>query len=66
MSALMPDGEDLRKAVKWVSGEFQKNPDLPLQPLVQKAIFIYDLSPKDGEFLIGFFRKHSDENNKTP
>ena len=52
MSGLLPDGEDLRKAVKWVSGEFQKNPDQPLQPLVQKAIFIYDLSPKKGKFCI--------------
>jgi hypothetical protein len=57
MSGLLPDGEDLRKAVKWVSGELQKNPVQPLQPLVQKAIFTYDLSPKDGEFLIGFFRQ---------
>lgn len=61
MSGLFPDGEDLRKAVKWVSVELQKNPVQPLQPLVQKAIFIYDLSPKDGEFLIGFFRKDREE-----
>jgi hypothetical protein len=62
MSGLLPDGEELRKAVKWVSSEFQKNPVQPLQPLVQKAIFTYDLSPKDGEFLIGFFRKDREEN----
>lgn len=62
MSVLLPDGEELRKAVKWVSGELQKNPDQPLQPLVQKAIFTYDLSPKDGEFLTGFFRKSREEN----
>jgi hypothetical protein len=62
MSGLLPDGEDLRKAVKWVSSEFQKHPDRPLQPLVQKAIFTYDLSPKDGEFLIDFFRKGREEN----
>jgi len=57
MSDLLPDGDDLRKAVKWVSGVLQENPDQPLQPLVQKAIFTYDLSPKDGEFLIRFFRE---------
>jgi len=62
MSGLLPDGEELRKAVKWVSDEFQKNPVQPLQPLVQKAIFTYDLSPKDGEFLIGFFRKTREQN----
>ena len=57
MSDLLPDGEDLRKAVKWVSIKFQENPDQPLHPLVQEAIFTYDLSPKDGEFLISFFRQ---------
>lgn len=57
MSDLLPDGDDLRKAVKWVSGMLQENADQPLQPLVQKAIFTYDLSPKDGEFLISFFRQ---------
>jgi len=62
MSGLLPDGEGLRKAVKWVSDEFQKSPDQPIQPLVQKAIFNYDLSPKDSEFLIDFFRKHAEEN----
>lgn len=62
MSGLLPDGEDLRKAVKWISDAIQKNPDQPIQPLVQQAIFLYDLSPKDGEFLIGFFRKQPEEN----
>jgi hypothetical protein len=62
MSGMLPDGEDLRKAVKWVSEELQKNPDQALQSLVQKAIFNYDLSPMDGEFLIGFFRKSREEN----
>jgi hypothetical protein len=57
MSDLLPDGDDLRKAVKWVSSKLQDSPDQPLQPLVQEAIFTYDLSPKDGEFLIGFFRQ---------
>lgn len=57
MSGLLPDGEELRNAVKWISSELKENPDQPIQPLVQKAIFTFDLSPKDSEFLIGFFRK---------
>jgi len=57
MSELLPDEDDLRKAVNWVSNMLQEDPDQPLQPLVQKAIFTYDLSPRDGEFLIGFFRQ---------
>ncbi len=57
MSDLLPDGDELRKAVKWVSAQLQEDPDQALQPLVQQAIFTYDLSPKDGEFLVGFFRQ---------
>lgn len=57
MRDLFPEGEDLRRAVKWVSGNLQENPDQPVQPLVQEAIFKFDLSPKDGEFLIGFYRQ---------
>jgi len=55
MANLMPDGEDLRRAVKWISGNLQENPEQKVQPLVQKAVFKFDLSPKDADFLIGFF-----------
>ncbi len=57
MHDLLPDGDDVRRAVKWVSGNLQEDADQPVQPLVQEAIFKFDLSPKDAEFLIGFFRR---------
>ncbi len=61
MHNLLPDGEDIRRAVKWVSGQLQENPGQPVRPLVQEAIFKFDLSPKDAEFLIGFFRERKAE-----
>ena len=61
MHELLPDGEDLRRAVKWVSGNLQENPDQPVQPLVQEAIFKFDISPRDAEFLIRFFGKRKEE-----
>jgi hypothetical protein len=51
----------LRRAVKWVSGNLQENPGRPVQPLVQEAIFRFDLSPKDAEFLIELFRHGKEE-----
>jgi len=63
MHDLLPDGEDIRRAVKWVSENLQENPDQPVQPLVQKAIFKFDLSPKDAEFLTGFYRQRKEEDN---
>ncbi len=61
MHDLLPDGEDIRRAVKWVSGHLQEDPGQPVQPLVREAIFKFDLSPKDAEFLIGFFRERKEE-----
>jgi hypothetical protein len=61
MHDLLPDGEDIRRAVKWVSGHLQEDSGRPVQPLVQEAIFKFDLSPRDAEFLIGFFSRRKEE-----
>ncbi len=61
MSNLLPEGEEVRRAVKWVSGSLQENPGLPVGPLVQEAVFRFDLSPRDAEFLIGFFSQRKEE-----
>ncbi len=61
MSDLLPEGEELRRAVKWISENIQENSEKPIHRLVQEAIFKYNLSPKDAEFLIGFFRERKEE-----
>jgi hypothetical protein len=57
MNELLPDGEDIRRAVKWVSTHLQENPDQSVQPLVHEAVFRFDLSPRDADFLIGFYSR---------
>lgn len=61
MHDLLPEGEDVRRAVKWVSGNLQEDPEQPVQTLVQKAIFKFDLSPKDSDFLIRFYKKETSD-----
>lgn len=61
MHDTLPEGEDLRRAVRWISSRLQESPGHPVQPLVQESIFKFDLSPKDAEFLIGFFRQRKKE-----
>ena len=61
MHDLLPEGEELRRAVKWISGNLQENPGQPVQPLVNEAIFKFDLSPRDAEFLIRFYSKKNEE-----
>lgn len=60
------ENEDLRRAVKWVSGNIRENPDQPVPPLVQEVILRFDISPKDAEFLIGLFHERKEENNPFP
>jgi len=59
--SIQPEGEDLRKAVKWISEQRQENPDQPLSALVEAASLRYNLSPKDETFLSRFLQKNSDK-----
>jgi len=49
--SIIPAGEQLRRAVKWISDERRERPGLPLITLIEKACLKFDLTPKDGEFL---------------
>jgi hypothetical protein len=57
MTTIMPQGEDLRKAVKWISEERQSSSSKKLAKLVEEASVRFDLSPADGEFLFKFFKE---------
>ncbi len=61
MATVMPEGEEIRKAIRWISARREDEPGEPLQRLIEEAVFQFDLSPLDQEFLTGFFRK-----GKTP
>lgn len=55
MKDLLPDGEDLQRAIKWISGHLQENADQRLAPLIEEATFRFDLSPRDADLLLEFF-----------
>jgi hypothetical protein len=61
MRDILPEGEDLRRAIKWISGSLQAGPVKSILQLVQEATFKFDLSPKDADFLIDFFRQRKEE-----
>ncbi|MDD2541191.1 MAG: hypothetical protein PHH28_09135 [Desulfuromonadaceae bacterium] len=63
MHELLPDGEEIRRAVKWISSHLSENPDQRVQSLVQEAIFKFDLSPLEAEFLIGFYSRNKEEDS---
>ena len=55
MAVPLPEGELLRKAVRWISEQRELVPRPPLTELIDEAGKRFNLSPKDGEFLFSFF-----------
>jgi hypothetical protein len=53
----MPDSEHVQKAIKWISANLEENDKQSMSSLIDKAVFKFDLSPKDTEFLMNFFRE---------
>ena len=55
MGTVIPPGENLRRAVKWISEQRQERPGEKLAKLVDEAALKFDLSPKDQEALLSVF-----------
>ena len=55
MPTIIPEGKNVQQAIKWISASIEENEKQSVRQLVEKAVFKFDLSPKDTEFLIGFF-----------
>ncbi len=51
MSNIQPEGEDLRKAVKYLAELRQDEPELSITALVEQVCLKFNLSPKDAEYL---------------
>jgi hypothetical protein len=57
MSTIQPQGEEIRKAVKWISEERQEGTALDDNRLVEQAAVKFNLSPKEVEFLAKFVKE---------
>ena len=56
MTTVQPEGEEIRKAVKWISDERQYGAGKPLIKLIEEAGLKFNLSPADQEYLVNFFK----------
>jgi len=52
--SILPEGEQLRRAVKWISDVRRENPGASLPKLIGDACLKFDLPPKDAETLMRF------------
>jgi hypothetical protein len=50
-SGIAPEGEGLRRAMRWLSDRRQEDPAVPRQRLIEEAAVRFDLSPVEVQFL---------------
>lgn len=53
--SILPEGEQLRKAVRWISEMREERQVTNLSQLINEACVKFDLSPADTDFLVRFF-----------
>ena len=57
MTTMLPEGEDLRKATRWITEERAAYPQKTIKELIEGACLKFDLSPLDAEFVERFVRE---------
>ena len=57
--SLLPEGEELRRAVKWIDHRLQTDSEVKLNKLMETACIKFNLSPIDSDFLARFFASSS-------
>jgi hypothetical protein len=56
MHTIMPDSEQLKRAVKWISEQLKEDENKSKQGLINEAISRFDLNPKQSMFLLSFYK----------
>ena len=64
--SILPEGEQLRKAIKWISDMRLEEPKAGLFGLIDTACLKFDLTPKDSEVLMHFFAGEKSEKQDSP
>jgi len=57
MTTVQPEGEDIRKAFKWISEESKYNPEAKLSKLIEEACLKFNLSPMHAEYLLKMLKR---------
>jgi len=55
--SIQPQGEEVRRAVKWVAEQIEYEPQKKLAGILEEAGLRFDLSPLEMEFLQRFYKE---------
>jgi len=61
VSTLVPKGEKVRRAVKWISEMLKEDPGKRPDQLIPLASQRFNLSPKEEDFLVSFYTEDKSE-----
>ena len=61
MATIQPKGEKIRQAVKWISSERLEGENRSIPMLIQDAALRFNLSPREEEFLISFYKEEEQD-----
>jgi hypothetical protein len=53
---ILPEGEGIRAALRWLSERRQADPDAPRTKLIDEAALQFDLTPVEVDFLLQQWR----------
>lgn len=56
MVGIQPEGESMRRAIRFVSESIEDAPERPVASILDEATLRFDLDPRQAEFLIEFYR----------
>jgi hypothetical protein len=62
--SIHPQGESLRRAIRFVSEKLQEDADRALPPLVNEATLKFDLDPNQADYLTRFYREADQHRDK--
>lgn len=57
MTTIMPEGEQLRRAIKWIAEMRSDKTDLSGPELIQQASLKFNLSPLETDYLVRCIQK---------
>ena len=57
MPTIMPEGERVRQAVRFISSERMEDEKKPIRKLIQEASLKFNLSPKEEMELVNFYKE---------
>ena len=66
MSEILPKGESVRQAVRWISQHLDEDPEQALPRLVDAATLRFDLTPRQAEGLMAFYRDARRRSDQGP